>query len=117
MQTKAGKDVDTRMRVGSGEKRNPSAMHRVDDYKLFLHERFSRSEIVSIEIVFNLLSKPLPRHIFPVCRDILGASVMSKVSLIDQIAAALPHQRWTLPRVILRQQSEQGLCPLRIVGR
>ena len=96
---------------------NTGAVHRVHHFQFFFYETLPRGEIIGVEVMHDLLGEALPRHIFPVGRRVLGPGIVSEVRLINQVAAALPHQRRALPRVILRQQREQRRRPRRIVGR
>ena len=92
-------------------------MHRVYDFQFFLHEALPGGKIVGIELVNDFFCESFPGDVFPVRRHVLRARVVGKIRLIDQVSAALPHQRGTLPRLILRQQREKRCRPLRIVRR
>jgi hypothetical protein len=111
---KPGENVHSGRRVRSREKRNAGTVHRLHHFQFLFHEAFPDGEIVSVELVDNLLGESLPRHVFPECGYAFGVGVVGEIRLVDQIAAALPTQRGALPGVNLRQQGEKRRRPRRI---
>jgi len=65
-------------------------VHRVDDFEFLLDETLACGQFVGVELVFDLVGEALPGDFFPIRGDVLGARIVSKVSLFDQIAATFP---------------------------
>ena len=57
VQAEAGKNVNAGRRIGSGEKRNAGAVHRVHDFEFFFDEALSGGEVVGVEVVNDLSVK------------------------------------------------------------
>src|SRR2546430_12157948 len=95
--------MNTGWRIRSRKKRHPGLVQGPHDLEFFLDEFLARHEIIRAVALRNFLGESLPRPAFPRCWHIFHARIFAVVAHVDQIAAAFPHQRGTLPRLILRQ--------------
>ncbi len=107
MQTEPGEDVHSRWRVGPREELHSILVQHLNDFEFLAQEHLADRQIIFAIALRDLLGEPFPGLCLPSFRHILRSRVFAEVRRVNQISAAFPHQRRTLPRLILRQHFRQ----------
>src|ERR1700741_1066098 len=116
VQAEARKNVDAGWRVRAGEKGHACFVQQLNDLELLLKEFLAGFEVVGTEFGFDLFREFLPGLVLPVGRNILGAGVFAEVGNVNEVAAAFPDERRTLPGLVFREKRAESSGTCRVVG-
>src|ERR1700730_4032589 len=103
MQAEPRENVDTRWRVGSGEKWNDFFVEQANHFELLAQEVLANGQVVATISLRDFIGEALPGLGFPGGGDVFRTRVFGEIAHVDQVAAAFPNQCGTLPGLILSE--------------
>ena len=99
--------MNTGWRIRSRKKRHAVLVQHSNDFEFLPNEFLARCEIIRAVALRDFLGESFPCLVFPRFGHVFHACIFAEVAHINEIAPALPHQRWALPRLILRKNRSQ----------
>src|SRR5579871_126269 len=116
VEAESGENEDGGGSVGAGQEWNSGVVHIGDHFQIARKVFLAEWEWIFLQVGNHLVVETLPGDIAPVGRDIFGERVVRQVALIEKSAAALPDQRWALPRLRFGEQRQKLATFFRIGG-